>query len=89
MNHRHTQIEAAFHASGIGADPLIGAIVQARQLQYFRNASFECFAAHSVKFAEEAQVFTATQFGIDGQILSADADALSECEIVAPDRRLK
>ena len=45
MNHRHTQIEAAFHASGIGADPLIGAIVQARQLQYFRNASFECFAA--------------------------------------------
>ena len=87
MDDRDGQVEPAFHAAGERAGAIVGCVPAGRPRRAVRRRdSPSSVPAQAVELAEEAQVLAGGQFGVDGEVLRADADEAAELAVAAVER---
>src|SRR5262249_12983267 len=74
-------VQAAFHAAGKGAGPIVGPFREPHGRENAVDAASQRLAVHAVEAAEEFQVLAGRQIGVNRQVLRADADNPTEVAV--------
>ena len=74
MQQANADVEAPLHSTRVLLGEIAAAILQPDHGQHLVDATFQLIAAQLLQPAEEPQVLSAGQVGVDGQFLRNQAD---------------